>query len=84
MNLDQQPHVISERVAAVPDGAVARETVILTSKDLCSLLQISRACLVNMVDKGEFPPPLHLSERRRGWRLGTYLDWLEQPERCSA
>ena len=47
--------------------------------DLCpNVLPFSRVTLWRMIGRGEFPEPVHLSPRARGWTGATVVNWLRQ------
>jgi prophage regulatory protein len=50
---------------------------VLNLKQLAVTLGLSQAQIKRMVSEGTFPPPVQLSERRKGW-LNTEVDlWLK-------
>ena len=49
---------------------------VLTVDDLAALLQVSRAQVVILLNKGELPEPQMIGKRRR-WAGRVVRDWLE-------
>lgn len=50
---------------------------LLSEKELVEQIGLSRVTLWRMVRAGEFPPPLALSEMRKGWRESAVSEWIE-------
>lgn len=56
---------------------------LLTTRQNCNLLGISRATLNRWVDEGIFPPPVVMRRRSCGrptsirWHLDVVISWLE-------
>ena len=56
--------------------------VLLSEKDICDWLKLSRQALAKMVGRGAFPAPLRLGLRRKGWIKCEITAWLES-RRCA-
>lgn len=41
---------------------------------------LSRATINRKVAKGEFPPPIRISERRKAWRASWVRQWMAERE----
>ena len=50
----------------------------LTRKQVCETLGISTSTLRRMVDAGDFPQPIQISERRQLFRDIDVFDWLQE------
>lgn len=55
---------------------IARRRIMKT-RDAAAFCGLSVNTLRNMREAGTIPAPLHLSERRIGWRIGDLLDWQD-------
>jgi predicted DNA-binding transcriptional regulator AlpA len=47
-------------------------------KDIVYLTGISSSTIRRSVKRGEFPPPVPVSKRRKAWLERDYQGWLEQ------
>ena len=50
----------------------------LTRSEVCKILGISTSTLRRLVDCGDFPQPIQISERRQLFRDDDIFDWLEE------
>ena len=50
----------------------------LTRKQVCETLGISTSTLRRLVDAGDFPQPIQISERRQLFRDDDVFDWLQE------
>ena len=50
----------------------------LTRSEVCKILGISTSNLRRLVDYGDFPQPIQISERRQLFRDNDIFDWLEE------
>ena len=50
----------------------------LTRKQVCETLGISTSTLRRLVDSGDFPQPIQISERRQLFRDNDVFDWLQE------
>ena len=50
----------------------------LTRKQVCETLGISTSTLRRLVDLGDFPQPIQISERRQLFRDNDVFDWLQE------
>ena len=50
----------------------------LTRKQVCETLGISTSTLRRLVDLGDFPQPIQVSERRQLFRDNDVFDWLQE------
>ena len=50
----------------------------LTRSEVCKILGISTSTLRRLVDCGDFPQPIQISERRQLFRDNDIFDWLEE------
>jgi prophage regulatory protein len=50
--------------------------VIHKQRDVLAMLGISKSTLWRMIQKGQFPKPMKLSERLNGWRTEVIESWL--------
>ena len=53
-------------------------TKIVKLKTVCELTTFSSATIYRLINKGEFPRQIKLSERSSGWLLEDIYAWLEQ------
>ena len=53
---------------------------VLRLDDVAREIGISKALIKRLVAEGDFPKPIKLSERARGWRRREILDWVENRE----
>ena len=53
---------------------------LLTVREVCALLQISRTSLYDWLAAGRFPKPIHLKQNVPRWRESDVLAWLESRE----
>lgn len=54
---------------------------ILSVREVCALIGMSRATFNRMRDRGEFIPPIRLSPGRVGWWKSDVLRWLDNRPR---
>ena len=54
------------------------EETFLSRKQVCETLGISTSTLRRLVDCGDFPQPIQISERRQLFRDNDIFDWLEE------
>ena len=53
-------------------------------RDVVTMIGVSRTTLWRMVKAGEFPAPVRITERSRGYLLETIEDWMRsRPEDSS-
>jgi prophage regulatory protein len=50
----------------------------LTALELDQLHPVSRTTRWRMVQRGEFPPPIHISPGRVAWREADVRRWMEE------
>ena len=53
-------------------------------RDLQADLGLSESTVRRMVERGEFPPPLRLSQRSIGWPEETIEQWLKERAAAAA
>lgn len=51
-------------------------TKVLTLPEVLELTKISRSTLYGMLDRGEFPRPMKLGERKNGWTDAQVEQWI--------
>ena len=56
----------------------------LTRKQVCETLGISTSTLRRLVDCGEFPQPIQISERRHLFQQKDLVGWLNQRKQKGA
>ena len=56
----------------------------LTRKQVCETLGISTSTLRRLVDCGEFPQPIQISERRQLFQQKDLVGWLNQRKQKGA
>ncbi len=49
---------------------------VLSAKDVCELTSIKRSSIFNWVRDGNFPPPMKLGPKKRGWLAKDVEKWL--------
>jgi prophage regulatory protein len=49
---------------------------ILTIQDVVRVTTVSRGQIYRLLTRNEFPPPVHLSAHRIGWRQSVVESWL--------
>ena len=59
-------------------------TKLMNIKETCAAVQLSRVTIWRLVRKGQFPKPIHLSERSRAWREDEINIWIEQRSEARA
>jgi predicted DNA-binding transcriptional regulator AlpA len=52
----------------------------LTEAATSQLTTLSRATINRKVAKGEFPPPIYISERRKAWKASALREWMVDQE----
>ena len=57
---------------------------LLTVKQLCGLLKLSRARVYAHVSSGRIPKPIHIAPRCPRWRRDVIEEWLAEREREAA
>ena len=73
-----------------PDEAKARkrrrlpDPLIYRERDLDALTRMSRKAREDAMRDGEFPKPIQLSVRARGWLVSEIHDWLASRPRVGA
>ena len=50
----------------------------LTRKEVCETLGVSTSTLCRLVDLGDFPQTIQISERRQLFRDNDVFDWLQK------
>jgi prophage regulatory protein len=50
--------------------------LVLRPIDVCAMVGVSRSTLYRLIARGEFPMPLQLTSRCRGWREAEVVAWL--------
>ncbi len=53
---------------------------ILRRKEVCEITGLSKSSLERQVRSGNFPAPIHLTERRIGWQMSRIQDWINSRE----
>ena len=53
------------------------EQRILRLADVVAAVGLGKSAIYAAVAKGEFPPPVQLSARARGWRSGDIEQWIK-------
>jgi predicted DNA-binding transcriptional regulator AlpA len=48
----------------------------LTANKVSELTTFSRATIDRKVRTGEFPQPIHISERRKVWAYSAVVEWM--------
>ena len=56
----------------------------LTETGASQLTTLSRATINRKVAKGEFPPPIYISERRKAWKESAVRQWMVDQEMRAA
>ena len=56
---------------------------LLTVKDVCKLLRLSRTRLYAHIAAGRLPKPLYLAPRTPRWRRAAIERWLAERERAA-
>ena len=51
---------------------------IMNADEICEALGISKGTLWELQRRGEFPPAIRVSARRRGWKVEDVESWLDQ------
>ncbi len=51
---------------------------VMNADEICEALGISKVTLWELQRRGEFPPAIRVSARRRGWKTEDVQTWLEQ------
>jgi prophage regulatory protein len=54
---------------------------ILRLKELRQVVGLSRSTIYELIKRGEFPKPIHLSTRTSGWLWTDINEWLGKKER---
>jgi len=60
------------------------EAQIVRKKEAAVLAGLSVRTMERLVSRGEFPAPVRLSERTRGWRVAEVREWAAQLEKVVA
>ena len=60
-----------------PSAKTEHDDAVITFAEWCSLCGFSHMTGRRLIDKGEAPPIIRLSERRIGIRRGDHRKWLE-------
>ena len=55
---------------------------LLKRSDITSNLGLSRSHMYALIQKGEFPKPIKLSERSSAWLESEVQDWVESRIAC--
>lgn len=53
------------------------DQVVLHMRDVTRYVRLSKTTIHRQIAKGLFPPPLHLTSKRRGWRKEDIDQWLK-------
>jgi predicted DNA-binding transcriptional regulator AlpA len=61
--------------SSLPDSAFIRQSQLLSTQ----LVPFSASTLWRMVNRGEFPSPIKLSDQITAWRVGEIRQWLNSP-----
>ena len=59
------------------------DSILLTVREVCELLRISRTSIHRMVKAGTFPPPVHVGRSPR-WRRDVVEDWSRPAPKAAA
>lgn len=54
--------------------------LLLTFRQVCETLSVSRGTVYNLRRRGEFPEPIHVGAQLR-WRRSTVEAWLDAQEK---
>jgi len=54
---------------------------LLSIKDVTKLLKLPKSTLYYLIQKGKFPKPLKLSDRKIAWKVTQIEEWLKQIEK---
>ena len=74
-------------VCTIGDGAMttaAPPPELLTVRDMCDLLRMSRVQLYRRINAGTIPPPMHLGPKTPRWRRAAIEAWFDAAEREAA
>ena len=58
-------------------------TYLLKRNEVLTLCRISKNTMNRLIEKGEFPEPVALSERTRAWRTREIEAWIDGLPRAS-
>lgn len=56
---------------------------LLRRPDVCEMTTLPSSSLTDLINKGDFPAPLKISERSSAWKLSEILAWIESRNRAS-
>lgn len=56
----------------------ASDSLLLRLDDVCTLLNVSPSTLKRMIKRGEFPPPIIISDRIRAWPRSQLVQYVER------
>ena len=56
----------------------SHEPLLIDSKEVCSLIGVSRGTLWRMRCEGKLPAPMQISSRLVKWRRSDIMAWIDQ------
>ena len=59
------------------DQNSSHEPLLIDSKEVCSLIGVSRGTLFRMRREGKLPTPMQVSSRLVKWRRSDIMAWIE-------
>lgn len=59
-------------------------TKVLSIKDVAAQLKVSRSTVYAMMNRGVFPRPFKMGERKNAWTSRQVEDWIAKQEAASA
>lgn len=60
--------------------SVLRTGSLVSIKDLCALLKVSRSTIYKWVSEGDFPPPVRISKHSIRWKAEDVAQWRRSLE----
>lgn len=59
-------------------GQVQQIDRIVRLPELIGIVQLSKSTIYDMMNKGQFPKPIQIGERARGWRMSAIQEHIDR------
>ena len=61
----------------MPASAQDQNFRLLTFREVCRIVGLSRATVYKRIQNGTFPPPIHIAPRVPRWRSDAFQAWID-------
>jgi len=74
--LPSPPKVITFDPLSTDKFAEKPAECLISIREVCLLVSVSRSTIYRMVEEGSFPKPLDMGPRFKAWQKRTVVDWI--------